>query len=76
MKDLNRAIAFWLLSKYCGELLSSLKKVNFNDRTEKVVYDYIHGGNKSRDDYEYLVEQFRIFQHLQKDNWIIRELLK
>ena len=76
MKDLNRGIAFWLLSKYCGSELCSLEKVDFNDRKQKVCYDYINGGNKSRSEYEYLVEQFRIFQHLQKDNWIIVELLK
>ena len=76
MKDLNRGIAFWLLSKFCGNILCELKKVDFNNRLQQVCYDYIHGGNKNRDDYVYLVECFRIFQHLQKDNWIIVELLK
>ena len=31
MKDLNRAIAFWLLSKYCGSELCSLEKVNLGN---------------------------------------------
>lgn len=54
----------------------NLEKVDFNNRTEKVCYDYLNKGCKNRDDYEYLVESFRIFQHLEKDNWIIEELLK
>ena len=72
----DRVLAFWFLTRYCGEVLCSLEKVNFNDRTEKVVFDYINGGNKNREDYEFLVEQYRLFQKLSKDNWIIRELLK
>ena len=76
MKDLNRAIAFWLLSKFCGEILSNLEKVDFNDRLQSVCYDYIHGGCKNRIDYELLVENYRRFQKLSKDNWIISELLK
>lgn len=73
----DRKIAFWLLAKYCGDILANnVYKINFNNLLDKVCYDYIHGGNKSRSDYEYLVEEFRIFQHLQKDNWIIVELLK
>ena len=74
MKD--RELAFWLLTKFCGSLLCSLGKVDFNKRLEKVCYDYLNKGCKSRDDYEFLVENFRIFQKLSKDNWIIRELLK
>ena len=73
---INRELAFWILSKYCGEILMNLEKVDFNNRTEKVCYDYLNKGCKNRDDYEYLVESFRIFQHLEKDNWIIEELLK
>ena len=76
MKDLNRALAFWLLSKFCGEILSNLEKVNNEFRLQRVCYEYINCGCKSRADYVYLVECYRIFQHLQKDNWIIRELLK
>lgn len=76
MKDLNRGIAFWLLSKFCGNELCSLDKVDLNNRKQRVCYDYINGGNKNRDDYEFLVENFRIFQKLKKDNWIIEELLK
>lgn len=76
MKDLNRCLAFWLLSCYCGDTIYDVERIDFNDRTQKVCYDYVNGGCKSRDDYEYLVEQYRIFQHLQKDNWIIVELLK
>ena len=72
----NREIAFWLLYKYCGEFLKSLDKVNFRNRLERVCFDYMFGGCKSRDDYEYLVENYRLFQHLKKDNWIIVELLK
>lgn len=76
MKDFNRCIAFWLLSKFCGSELCSLEKVDLRNKKQRVCYDYVHGGNKNREDYEYLVEQFRTFQHLQKDNWIIVELLK
>ena len=72
----KRKMAFWFLYRYCGELLSSLEKVNPNNRLEVVCYDFINKGCKSRDDYEFLVEYYRIFQHLQKDNWIISELLK
>ena len=74
MKD--REIAFWLLSKFCGDTLCNLDKVDFNNRIEKVCFDYINKGCNNRDDYEFLVENFRIFQHLEKDNWIIEELLK
>lgn len=73
---IDRKLAFWFLSVYCGEILSSLDKVDFNNRIEKVCFDYIDKGCKNRDDYEYLVESFRIFQQLKKDNWIIEELLK
>lgn len=76
MSNLDRKLAFWLLSCYCGEILSDLKILDFNNRKQKVCYDFIHGGNKSRSDYVYLVECFRIFQHLEKDYWIISELLK
>ena len=76
MKDLDRKLAFWLLSCFCGDILSNFKKVDFNDRTQKVCYDYINGGCKSRSDHEYLVEQYRVFQNLPKDYWIIQELLK
>ena len=72
----DRVLAFWFLTRYCGEVLSELEKVDFNDRKQKVVFDYINGGNKSRSDYEFLVEQYRLFQKLKKDNWIIVELLK
>lgn len=73
---MDRKLAFWFLSVYCGGILSSLDKVDFNNRIEKVCYDYINKGCKNRDDYEFLVENFRIFQKLKKDNWIIEELLK
>ena len=76
MKDLNRGIAFWLLSKYCGNILINLEKVDLNCRLQSVCYDYTHGGCKSRSDYVYLVECYRIFQHLDDNNWIICELLK
>ena len=76
MKDLNRALAFWLLSKFCGEILNNLEKIDFNDKLQKTCYDYTHGGCKNRIDYDFLVENYRRFQKLSKDNWIIRELLK
>ena len=76
MKDLNRTIAFWLLSKFCGEILSNLEKVDNEFRLQRVCYEYINYGCKSRVDYVYLVEQYRIFQKLPKDSLIIRELLK
>lgn len=72
----DREIAFWFLTKFCGENLCRLNNVNFGNRLEKVSYDYVYGGCKSREDYEYLVESYRIFQELKKDNWIIVELLK
>lgn len=73
---IDRKLAFWFLSVYCGEILSSLDKVDFNIRIEKVCFDYINKGCNNRDDYEFLVENYRLFQHLKKDNWIIVELLK
>ena len=72
----NRNMAFWFLYKYCGELLKSLEEVNFDNRLERVCFDFMFGGCKNRQDYEFLVEYYRIFQHLEKDNWIIVELLK
>ena len=76
MKDLDRDVAFWLLSVFCGNILSSVKRIDFGDKLQSVCYDYIHHGCKSRTDYEYLVENYRRFQKLSKDYWIIEELLK
>ena len=72
----NRDLAFWFLAMYCGEVLLDLERINFENRLERVCYDYLNKGCKSREDYEFLVEYFRIFQKLKKDNWIIVELLK
>ena len=76
MVELNRSLAFALLSRYCGEILCSVKRIDFGDKLQVVCYDYINGGNKNREDYEFLVQQYRLFQKLPKDYWIIRELLK
>lgn len=73
---MNRKLAFWFLSMYCGEILMNLDRVDFNNRIETVCYDYLNKGCKNRSDYEFLVESYRKFQHLEKDNWIIVELLK
>lgn len=72
----DREIAFWLLSKYCGNVLSDLYKINYSNKLERVCYEYVNKGCSSRSDYVFLVESFRIFQHLDKNNWIIDELLK
>lgn len=76
MIDLYRNLAFALLGRYCGEILCSKKRIDFNDKLQLICYDYINHGCKNRIDYEYLVENYRRFQKLSKDNWIIRELLK
>ena len=72
----NRDLAFWFLSRYCGEVILNIDKINPENKLETVCYDYLNKGCKSRFDYEFLVEYFRLFQKLPKDNWIIRELLK
>lgn len=72
----NRKLAFWFLAMYCGEVLLNVEKINPDNKLETVCYDYLNKGCKNRFDYEFLVEYFRIFQHLKKDNWIIEELLK
>lgn len=72
----NRTLAFWFLAMYCGETVLNLEKIDFDNRLERVCYDYLNKGCKSRADYEFLVESYRLFQHLKKNNWIIEELLK
>lgn len=72
----NRDLAFWFLAMYCGEVLLNIDKINPENKLETVCYDYLNKGCKSRSDYEFLVESYRKFQHLEKDNWIIVELLK
>ena len=64
----DREIAFYLLAKYCGFVLSH--KEQYPPRIPEIAYDYLFKGCKSKGDYEYLVNT------LVKNNNFRRELLK